>query len=419
MLEFRASLGHLLVVGSVSLLLGGCGAPNGGQPDGTLETSSGFPSEESEPTTTIVPPQTVIPTRKLDNTSTPDCGDTGFADGLALAISDGTGILVVSGLGSEISRITEVQEDGPPAWSPDGVSLAYDTLISYQTGNTDLSVIGHDGGTPRRLLSTPDSELYPIWSPNGDRIVYETVFLVPATGKYAAGVRYLDLATGLVHQVPAAGAHNRKPVWSPDGRRIAFLSSQSAAGLSGSNLNVFDIDTGTVTPLTTDSSVDDASWPKWSPDGQSLLVAVGPSAQWESDLALIDAQTGLGRLLTADGDGHGQPDWSPDGTMIALATVHDGRGAIEIIQLETERKQPLVDDSSVHADFPHWSPDGKLVAFLFRSFDSSKSGNERYGREQRLGLATIDGCTTLLTDRTVSGAVSMAPTQVWRPFTEQ
>ena len=60
---------------------------------------------------------------------------------------------------------------GAPDWSPDGKWIAAGGRNGEETG---LFVIPVDGGSPRRLVS--DLATDPVWSPNGDFIVYTGPF---------------------------------------------------------------------------------------------------------------------------------------------------------------------------------------------------------------------------------------------------
>ena len=60
---------------------------------------------------------------------------------------------------------------GAPDWSPDGKWIAAGGRNGEETG---LFVIAVDGGTPRRLV--PGLATDPVWSPNGDFMVYAGEF---------------------------------------------------------------------------------------------------------------------------------------------------------------------------------------------------------------------------------------------------
>jgi Tol biopolymer transport system component len=101
-----------------------------------------------------------------------------------------------------------------PAISPDGKSVAFSRASS---GGADLWVRDLSRGTETRFTSDASTNLYPFWSPNGDRIVFTS----NRTGVFnlfqkAAGGRGQDEPL-LPNRVAAAPTQ-----WSRDGRFIVY-----------------------------------------------------------------------------------------------------------------------------------------------------------------------------------------------------
>jgi Tol biopolymer transport system component/tRNA A-37 threonylcarbamoyl transferase component Bud32 len=81
---------------------------------------------------------------------------------------------------------------GDPSWSPDGKTLVFD---SVKGGSADLYLINGEGGAPRRLTSDPQIETDPSWSRDGtgvyfwsDRTGRGEVYKMPAGGGKAIQV---------------------------------------------------------------------------------------------------------------------------------------------------------------------------------------------------------------------------------------
>jgi Tol biopolymer transport system component len=152
---------------------------------------------------------------------------------LAVANDDGSGL-------QPLPQLTE--EDGQPAWSPDGASLVF----RGKSGSSyDLYVVAPDGSGLRRLTDDPVADSDPAWS--GGRIAFTrrgNVFLIRPDG---TGLRQLTRRGG------------SEPAWAPDGSRIAFTR--------GHDIYVMRVDGGGLRRLTRKGG----ATPVWSPDGKWLL----------------------------------------------------------------------------------------------------------------------------------------------------
>ena len=201
-------------------------------------------------------------------------------DGRELAFEAADGLRVVSSTGENERLLVPVTTTDEyslwPAWSPDGRRIAFVREVS--DGSRAVFVVRRLGGTPRRLLEPalaaddPNwsiltaSELTPTWSPDGERIAYDSGdgVLVVAT-----------VANGRRETIPTDGAAFQ-PAWSPDGSELAF----QCAG----NLCIVDLATRELRTL-----LGDAGAPSWSPDGQRVVVErylYGTASATSSPMAL-------------------------------------------------------------------------------------------------------------------------------------
>jgi Tol biopolymer transport system component len=120
--------------------------------------------------------------------------------------------------GGAARRLTsDVDDPALPDWSPDGERIAYQ---SYRTGNYHVWTMGPDGSDKRALTSGPYDDREPTWSPDGKRIAFSSD---RAGGSYDVWV--LDVATGGLQRWTSAPA--RSP--SRRGRRTAGRSPTSSA----------------------------------------------------------------------------------------------------------------------------------------------------------------------------------------------
>ena len=79
-------------------------------------------------------------------------------------------IYVIDADGGKSQNLTNSRgDDRHPAWSPDGMRIAFQ---SWRAGNLDIYVMGADGDNQQNLTNHPFKDWEPSWSPDGRRIVF-------------------------------------------------------------------------------------------------------------------------------------------------------------------------------------------------------------------------------------------------------
>jgi len=111
-------------------------------------------------------------------------------------------------------------------WSPDGKSILFETAVD---GNNDIYVISSQGGTPRRLTSSPAIDGLPDWSTDGQWIYYLSI----ASGT-AANIWRMPAHGGPAEQITKDGGS--EPQLSPDGRYIYYLDQSPMRPSFGARL---------------------------------------------------------------------------------------------------------------------------------------------------------------------------------------
>jgi hypothetical protein len=141
-----------------------------------------------------------------------------------------TGIYVMDPDGSNVVRVTFLNDDWGGSWSPDGTQIAFNS--SRTTGPEDLYVIAFPPtGAPRRLTDDPEPDIGPSWSPDGSRLAFTAtrgdqadIWSIAADG---SDLRNLTRTPGASETVALGGG-----AWARDGRILYQRSGAPAARVS-------------------------------------------------------------------------------------------------------------------------------------------------------------------------------------------
>lgn len=253
-----------------------------------------------------------------------------------------------------------------PSWSPDWQRLVFQT--SSATGPWDAYVVDvgcvdlPEGCLPHtRNLTEDDPGLFVSlsWSSDGQKIVYTYRYTTDPTEPFYIWVMNPD-GTG---RNRLSGIEGDDPRWSPDGQMIAFESWVIGEewgvpeGEGGEVGDVFLMNADGSNPRRLTRALPDSEQPAWSPDGQKIafLSAEGGSlfggARMHIYIINVDG-TGLKRL-TGEFDAY-CPAWSPDGKQIAFSYQWPDASGIYLINADGTGLRKLVEGENVGC--PAWSP---------------------------------------------------------------
>jgi Ca2+-binding RTX toxin-like protein len=277
----------------------------------------------------------------------------------------GRGWIGLAGIAALVCALGALWATAAQAAVPAGKVAFTDALFD------DIWSMNQDGSGIVDLTNTPNSttnvfEFDPSWSPDGKQILYSRN-LGSATNIWimnADGSNQRPLTTGSVNEGNA--------VFSPDGTKIAFFSDRS--GTSGGQDNeiwVMNADGSNPVRLTTNTDNDNG--PDWSPDGTKITFlssrANGGQPLNRRDVWVMNADGSNPVQLTftaASGQVNTSPHWSPDGKLLAFSNTAGGDNEIYTMPATGGQATPLT-TNDVNDRGPQWTRDGLERLFFVRT----------------------------------------------------
>jgi eukaryotic-like serine/threonine-protein kinase len=321
------------------------------------------------------------------------------------------------------------------------VSVANNGLIAYRTGTNQQSQLTwfDRTGTVLGFLGAPDSSLIaPRLSPDGRRV---------AVGRFVQGNGDIWLLDGSrSSRFTFDGASDVFPVWSPDGSRIVFTSSPTGT------LDVYQKPSNGAGEQTLLLSSDQAKVANsWSADGRFLLYT-SVSPQTGRDLwALPMTGDPVPFVVVQAPFNERWGTFSPDGRWVAYQSDESGTFEVYVRAFyapgdnQTDSSATLSGQwqiSTAGGVYPAWSPDGQELYYLdpagnLRAAPFIAAGDTvEVGNPVTLFTPRVAGGVATPTNRspydvagdgrflisTVVGEVSTAPITLimnWKPEAEQ
>jgi Tol biopolymer transport system component len=255
---------------------------------------------------------------------------------------------------------------GPVVQAMEGVYSTWTGSTDYAVSDTGtLAYISHRGGSQvvkvdreGRASSILDfgREYYvPRVSPDGNRLAVG--IFDPTVPR--RDIWIYDLLRGSMSRLTLSDADSTDPVWSPDGDRIVFASNRGfgnwrlftkASDATGEEAELFESH-GFATP------------DLWLPETSAVLFRWFPGANW--DVAIYRPEEGEPTTLLGSAFNEIEPSVSPDGRFLSYVSDESGRREVYVRRFPSLEGRWQV--STDGGDQPRFSPDGREI--FYRSGD--------------------------------------------------
>ncbi|MDE2806420.1 MAG: hypothetical protein OXN18_14865 [Gemmatimonadota bacterium] len=240
-----------------------------------------------------------------------------------------------------------------PAWSPDGVRIAY---TSYKSGLPRIYELNLVDGSERTVESNSSGaqQFSPSYHPDGDRIAFWTL-----EGGDTKGISTYNIRDGCCLTRLIAGYHqNIQPSYSRDGSKLAFLSNR--LGPQTPQIYVMPGEGGDAELLSPYQYGQGGYFadPDWSPTADKVAFAGGivdERVYNQYDIFVRDMDAPDNRLVRLTNEGNNEdPSWAPDGRHLVFAGARSYGYGVLVVDTATGRTRLLV--AGVRAEDTDWSP---------------------------------------------------------------
>jgi TolB protein len=272
------------------------------------------------------------------------------------------------------------------SWTRSAAELVF---MSNRGGNADIYLMHGNDTTRVNLTRSEADDNWPVWSPDGSRIVFQRAVGIgetPEDTRTALDIFVMNADGSGVTRLTSHPADDYLPSWSPDGTRITFTSWRQEPADSipvkgrlprpANHIYIMNADGSDPRRFFPDSPGMSAGV-VWAPGGDALVMArsTNPDARSHdargrgADIFLVSPDGIVIRRLTRDDATNGAPTFSPDGRWVAYHADHGDHSEIVVVDRWGLGRQVVV--AAGKNWYPRWSPDGKWLVYTSAGDDGT------------------------------------------------
>ena len=292
-------------------------------------------------------------------------------------------IFLIKPDGTGLTQVTDnADNDWQPAWSPDGIQLAFQQQAAP---DREIHVINVDGSGDTNITDNTIHDQEPHWSPSGDRIVFGQN---PGS---TTDIWAMDTDGSNLSRLTDNSVDDITPDWSPDGTKVAF--SQNLSG--DYEICIMNAD-GTGQTIVTSNAVDDLS-PAWAPNGRRIVFSRFDGSDHE---LWTMAPDGSGAQTVTNNAQHDRsPDWSPDASRIVFyRDTGIGDEDLWTVKPDGTGERRLTNNATTDAH-PAWSPIPRVKRALIGAPSTDLGCDPPFGPARPMAIIglTADGMVSATT----------------------
>lgn len=247
-------------------------------------------------------------------------------------------------------------------------------------GVKELFQIDRDGANLVQLTRHGSLTLSPTVAADG-RLAYVTY---KGGSPEIWGQRRRDGAHEKLYPLGGTSGTVSTPVWAPDGRRLAFVQLDRRGN---SDVMILDLETGRARRLTDGSGIN--TEPSWNPNGTQ--IAFTSDREGGPQIFLMQDDGSNLRRLTGEGLYNASAAWSPDGAMVAYVSRFEGKFDLFVYKLGEGKAYQITTGVST-SESPAWSPDQRRLVFTSNRFGSMQIFTTDLSGRQVIRMTDLSGC---------------------------